>query len=106
LWERDLAPVEAPAVRYQNMITQNNRIAAYPNPTTGFFNLKLPGTIQSGAMQVKLYDISGRIVMANRIEVWETLQSVPMNIQKLGRGVYTLVCENGSEIYDVKIVKE
>lgn len=106
LWERDLAPVEAPAVRYQNMITQNNRIAVYPNPTTGIFNLKLPGTIQNGAIQVKLYDVSGRIVMANRIEVWESLQAVPMNIQKLGRGVYTLVCENGSEIYDVKIVKQ
>jgi hypothetical protein len=105
LWERDLAPATT-VVRSNQTITSTKKLQAYPNPTSGFINLQLPDIIQNGPAQVKLYSQSGQLVFTQKFEVWQSGRQLSVNIQHLPKGTYTLVCETGKEIHDVRILKQ
>jgi len=74
-------------------------LALYPNPASDTLTclLALPST---GAVELALYDISGRLVVGRRIEVTEPSEmEVLLDVSGLASGVYTLrASQDGMEV--------
>ncbi len=80
------------------------KIAAYPNPTTGQFKIRIPSQL-NGTVEMSIYDDIGRLVLADRVQVSGTME-VPMDITRLASGNYQIICVNRSVQYVTRIVKK
>lgn len=75
---------------------------AYPNPTSGFLNLKI-GSYKTDDLCFQLIDLSGTLFQANKIVGNETL--IQMGNYK--SGTYLLkILENNREVKTFKIIKK
>jgi hypothetical protein len=77
-------------------------LAAYPNPTTSQFNVKLQSSNTSDAISIIVYGINGRIVEAKqKLNAGQTVQ-----LGALYRpGVYIVEMIQGKERKQLKLVK-
>lgn len=82
----------------------STRLAAYPNPTTGLFNLQLPTGTQ-GMLSLKVYDNAGKLVMQKKITVAAGTRELPVDISSMSAGYYRVVCENDNKINTVSILR-
>ena len=73
-------------------------IAVYPNPACSTVHVRIPA--QKGGADVMLYDVTGRMVLAEM----DVVDAVDLNINTLPNGFYTLMIRNGSSTYKKKIV--
>jgi hypothetical protein len=58
------------------------RISAYPNPSNGQFTLSYPAQAMVGALEVR--DLSGRLVLRDRIPQWSQVHAVELRGQAPG----------------------
>ena len=73
-------------------------ITIYPNPTSSTLNLEITSET-NGALWVYIYDIRGRIVMAEQYSKPSSYFSTPINLSRLYGGTYTL-----KAVIDKKVV--
>ncbi len=92
----------------KNMIglAENNLVdvTPYPNPTTEFLNIPLKNL--SGAAQLSVFDASGKLMLAERVNVENNLLTV--DVKNFGTGIYTFAMnfENGkSSTFKVMVNK-
>lgn len=79
----------------------NLKLAAYPNPTSGFLTLHVSNT-QLSTLNFELYDISGKLIETRKI----TSPTETINMDNLPVATYFLkVANNNKEIKTFKIMK-
>ncbi|QHI35088.1 hypothetical protein IMCC3317_04340 [Kordia antarctica] len=77
-------------------------VAAYPNPTTDFINLRLKNTDVSG-LSFQMVDVSGRVIASKKLTTATTI--IPM--QKLPTAIYFIsILRNKKIIKTFKIIKK
>ncbi len=87
-------------------ITNNARIAVYPNPATDEFTVQLQG--QKAAQSIEVYSITGQQVYAHQFNGSENSQLSVINTSQFPTGVYILkvILQNGSTLVQrVDVVK-
>jgi len=80
-----------------------NSIEAYPNPSNGILNVKLP-EITSNEANFTMFDLLGRTVMKNTAKNGGL--TTQLDIATLPSGVYLLQVEVGGKIATKKVIKE
>ncbi|MGC9342903.1 MAG: T9SS type A sorting domain-containing protein [Bacteroidales bacterium] len=77
-----------------------DRIKIYPNPASSWIRMEFTSE-RNGYMDVKMYDLSGRLVLNDYIELQEKI-----NISELKEGIYLLrISDNhGEKVYSEKII--
>jgi hypothetical protein len=88
-------------VKAESMIV---KLSVYPNPTTGFFKIQVPSTIQS-SFRMNIYDAAGRLVFEKRFELQYGIQDLPVDISRMPAGNYQLVCEDDNTKFVTRILK-
>ncbi len=79
----------------------NIRIAAYPNPATDYFDIKVTG-YKNGPLQYGLTDLNGTLIEAGQMEK----HNARVSISRLPVAVYMLmVSDNGKHLKTIKIIK-
>jgi len=78
-------------------------ISVYPNPTKSLLTCRLTLS-QPSAVNLALYDISGRLVLAKRYAVPTGEQDIELGLGKLAKGVYTVQVESGGVVESKRIV--
>lgn len=82
-------------------INSTTNFSAYPNPSSGFFNLQFTNA-DSFPYQLKIFDIRGRLIKHQTIKT--TNQSV--DISRKASGVYLLqILKAGKQLKSFKILK-
>ena len=79
-------------------------LALYPNPSSDYLTclLALP---EAGAVELALYDISGRLVLERQFEATEpTEMEAVIDVSGLASGVYTLRANQGGAIITARAV--
>lgn len=74
---------------------QENKVAIYPNPATGFFVIK--GLVDKAS--VRIYDTSGKLVLINKTE-----NNEPIYIQNLAAGTYLVEVNSNNSIIQHKLI--
>lgn len=80
------------------------QISAYPNPTNGKFELQFEGIAAQTNVNVRIMDITGKVVYTDRFEYQYDKRMY--DIGKLSQGVYMLEVNTGNTIRILKIVKD
>jgi len=81
-----------------------NVIIVYPNPTDQYLNIKLPSNINSNETNIKLYDINGRLIKNNQVEINDN--RIIINVNSLSNGVYLLHLVNGNKKWSKLFIKK
>jgi hypothetical protein len=79
-------------------------MSAYPNPTIGMMKVTIPTTIQ-GKYNLKIYDASGKLVLAKAMQAQQGVTQTDLNISGFAAGNYQLVCQDDQSRYVTRIVK-
>ncbi len=79
-----------------------DRILVFPNPAEQQFNIQLPASIY-GNWQATLFDVTGRVVMAETISVQDGALHT-MNIEQIPAGFYWIRLQSETEGFTKKIV--
>ncbi len=88
-------------VKAQRLLT---KITAYPNPTTGVFNIRLNAPI-NGTFDIKVYNSIGSLMMQEKQTVRQGNNNLSMNISRLAPGNYQVVCEGQNRKWVTTILK-
>ncbi len=64
-------------------------IAAYPNPTTGFFVLTL-NDIKTGVAELQVIDMMGRVVVNKKLNITQRKEQLSIDLSNRSAGVYTI----------------
>lgn len=78
------------------------RLTVLPNPSNNYFTIGIKTGPSAGKIQLRLYDISGRLV-ESRINVTGD-QNLQMG-KNLGSGIYLLKLYQGNEVRQLRLVK-
>lgn len=82
-------------------ISDKKILSVYPNPAHTKININLTG--YTGVSEIKLYDVNGKQVAANRTQQ----VNAEMDISKLSNGIYLLkIITSNGEIINKKVIKE
>ncbi len=76
------------------------KLNIYPVPASDFINIEL-GNSESGPVDVEIIDISGRILLAERIDNI-TQSEIKINISGFSRGIYYISIRRGRNIVNQK----
>jgi hypothetical protein len=71
-----------------------------PNPSNGMFNLEGLNT-DGNPVKVAVYSLTGQVVWENTVTPAE---SIPVNLQNLSDGVYTISVKHNQQTHNEKIV--
>ncbi len=78
-------------------------IKAFPNPSSNYFNLQLTGNNYSDRINLKVYDISGRLVeVMNDIAPGKTI----ILGASLHKGMYIAEIRQGKDVQHIKLIKK
>jgi hypothetical protein len=78
-------------------------ISVYPNPAKSLLTCRL-SLSQPSEVNLALYDISGRLVLAKRYAVSTGEQDIALGLSKMAKGVYTVQVEAGGVTESKRIV--
>ncbi len=78
-------------------------VAVYPNPTSSLLTCRLTMP-QAGSVSLGLYDISGRLVLSQRMELASGEQETVLEVGNLAKGIYTVRASSGGESVTRRIV--
>jgi hypothetical protein len=81
-----------------NAIGENKDITIFPNPSNGILNINLENL--EGNKEVKLYDLSGRLMMEQHTEA----NLVQLNILQIDNGSYLVKVKDGNGVFANKQV--
>ena len=80
------------------------RFSVTPNPNaSGFANLRF-GPASAGAASVTVLGVDGRVVLTRSIETRATNRTYPLDLSKLGAGVYVVRLQSGGRSATQKLV--
>ena len=90
-------------ISYSGIVALLNAIKGFdivsmtPNPViTGSFKLNVAST-QSSKMQLMVFDIQGRILNRQTVSVIAGYNSIPVNVDDLASGIYSIQCSIGED---------
>ncbi len=99
----DGQPAQLFRIRDQNLDTEAfdaiTKIKVYPNPSTGFFNVKLPTQVENCVINVA--NLSGQIIYKNTIFG----EDISINLTDAAAGIYLLSINDGTNNYQLKLIK-
>lgn len=81
----------------------NVRLNMYPNPTSELLNIEL-GNNESD-IELKLFDMGGKLVYTNKIEAYQTKYVVPMNAVATGNYLIQMSSVDGKMNTTHKVMK-
>lgn len=92
-----------PVTVFFDKLAGNGLINVFPNPTVEVINVSIPGTMSSASYKLKVYNLSGNLVMQKTSVTRYWTESV----SQLQTGVYVVEVEksDGSSLGKVKFVK-
>lgn len=79
-----------------------NNIEVYPNPANALLNVSFEQKI-NGLNEIRLVDLTGKIVYSNHINGFAGTQNVEVPVQNLNSGIYFLQIFNGKETVSRKV---
>ena len=82
-------------------IIDKKEIKIYPNPTTGILYIQINNFNSDKALQMTLYDLSGRMYLNQLLDIKTTM----IDIGHLTRGIYILRLQSGEIHSEWKIIK-
>ena len=86
-------------------IDNKKGIIVYPNPASGTFNLSL-SYFQDSPVQIDMFNILGKRIYAEKINVNQNEQFIEINLGKLSAGIYIVQVKAGTEQFSKKLVIE
>ena len=75
-------------------------LAVYPNPTSGYINVSIPGTVNKG--NITIADMTGKVLLTATAET----NTISLNIGHLPAGSYMLNYTEGDKTISVKVSKQ
>jgi hypothetical protein len=84
-------------------IAQGEHLEIYPNPGKGQVKVKLP-EIQSSGTNLKILDLSGRVLHERAIAVNESAAEVSLDLTFLPAGIYVMMVQEGPNMHREKLV--
>jgi serine protease AprX len=85
-------------------LTGNTAVYIYPNPVYGSVKLVIPGTQVDQPVNVRLYDLLGKLIYQEDIIQGEQINTLGLDIERLSSGMY-LMMVTGEKSWTVKMVK-
>jgi hypothetical protein len=79
-----------------NEISSIQTFAVYPNPAHDVVRVVLSSKQNENA-NAAIYDVNGRLILNNEIELFGSLQTIDLNVNGITPGVYQLVIRTGNE---------
>ncbi len=87
----------------QNTEKNFNDISLYPNPNSGNFTIRFGNNI-FGDILVKVYNIQGKVVFTKQLDNISKNYELPMQLNKVKKGVYKLIIENKNTRFQQSIL--
>lgn len=81
-----------------------NQISIVPNPVINGNGIIKISTPTNGTADIKIVDFAGRIVMLQKINLFEGVNVLPINKVQLSAGVYSIQLFKGGEVFNSKFV--
>ena len=78
------------------------QLTAYPNPTTGFFRVKIPAGY-TGMQSIQVYDNIGKLLYLKKVD--QGITELPVDISRFPKGTYQVVVEGTSTRWTTRIIK-
>lgn len=79
----------------------NSGFSVYPNPANDIVNLQFN---QDGKFTVKVYDITGKEVLAKAPEFLTSNTALPLNVSTLSQGMYIISIEGENQSFSQKLI--
>ena len=86
-------------------INDNLEVNIFPNPTTDFVELELPGS-NNGTYTLNTYNTEGRKVFSTLIAVTGGFTKSTINVSNWAAGIYLLQVTNGNQQKVIRLVKK
>lgn len=64
------------------------RLEAYPNPASGFINVRLPAECTLNQAQITITHSSGKVIMMKALDIMTSGQIIPINTSDFNNGLY------------------
>ena len=81
-------------------------VKAYPNPFSSALALQFGNDLQPGKYMVTAYDMSGRRVSIQEVEVGSAGTVQALNTAAWAAGMHTLVIENATQRQHIAVIKQ
>lgn len=85
-----------------NIMANSNDLLVTPNPGNGDFDIHFPAELKSRSMQIRLLDISGRVIEKKLVECCQGRES--FKVHGIAKGVYLLTVESDNIVLRQKVV--
>ncbi|MBL4654925.1 MAG: T9SS type A sorting domain-containing protein, partial [Bacteroidia bacterium] len=86
------------------VVSQNLAFRIYPNPTSDVATIDFEIEDPSNATLISVYDIHGKLLMVESIDINGTALKYSMNFENLPGGIYSIMIQNGTTIRTKKLV--
>jgi Pregnancy-associated plasma protein-A/Secretion system C-terminal sorting domain/Fibronectin type III domain len=80
-------------------------VSVYPNPSKGAFTIDILNIANEPNADIKIIDVTGKLVYSQSIEIRNGLNSVNMN-QQLPNGLYQIIVRTGENVSVQKLLKQ
>ncbi len=81
----------------------SENVNIFPNPGNGDFNMNIISNVSS-TYQVRVVDVSGKLVYETSIDVQTGINSIPISIDNIVSGSYNLLLSDDSQIVSKRLV--
>lgn len=85
--------------------SSDGRMPLFPNPARGTFTIGIEAP-STGVATVQVSDMSGRLVLNQRVTVSVGMNRLSLDAQDLAPGSYTVRCETGGTRHTARLVRE
>ena len=89
----------------ETVSTKSPAIKIYPNPVTSILNVEIINIDPSSQSAILIYDVSGRVVKHQKIEVQESQTTITLSTQDLHPGLYILKLASSNNSAQQKFIK-
>jgi hypothetical protein len=81
----------------------NEPVRIYPNPATDKLGIEFASE-KTESIQYQITDVTGKVIMSQRLNAQEGLNRNEINVSKISKGVYTLHVILNEKTVNVKVV--
>ncbi|MBI5539320.1 MAG: T9SS type A sorting domain-containing protein, partial [Bacteroidia bacterium] len=86
-----------------NLVSVSSQLEVFPNPSNGQFNIKYSSNT-GNSFEVKIISVTGEVVSSIEYTKTSTSMIIPVNIEKLAKGIYQIKVTNGNEVMNSRII--
>ena len=87
-------------------ISNTDDLTLFPNPVTANLNISLNIKKENSEIYVKIYDLTGRIVIEQRNDLIKGLNEISVNMNDYSQGLYFVTVEYDNKIQKLKFLKD